>query len=1087
MPSDDLTRPLIPTGGAFGQTLTSDGSSTGPDPAGPPPAADEPRMPTIPGYELLSLLGRGGMGLVFKARQISLNRLAAVKTVRGAEVADPTTLMRFWAEAQAVADLHHPHVVQVYELGQHDRTPYLAMEYLPGGSLAERIAQHKLASPDVVAALVEKIARGVNAAHEHGVVHRDLKPANVLFDEAGEPRVTDFGLAKRTAGADLTRTQAVMGTPSYMAPEQAGGRAKFVGPPADVWALGVILYECLTGKRPFEGECTADVLNAVQNTEPKSVRSITRLIPKDLETICRKAMQKEPAHRYQTAGEFADDLGRYLAGEAIKARPLTLLQRGARWGRRHPSAAALIGVCLFAGTVIGVGGWVSAARLRSALDEAKANALEASRQRTAVDAGMKARFATIEELMMYLDGRLKNAPYGEAVRKDFTTQLTQYGEQILAERPDDPEVVRGVARLFQRHGEACEAASDPAAGEQAYAKAADLYRRLLTLTPGDADVPKELAASLYGRAQGLESVARWADARRVFGEAAEAYRAAGGPRAAVSVARCRYHEANNLAVVGKLADAIPLYTAALAEQQAFAAANPTDDDALEDVGLTATALGLAAAPTDPAGAAHLRTALDAFRKARSAAPTVSRYDRQVYQAYIDLGDALERQGRDADLLALAAEYVAGDPASADDWYNAACISANAARTTKDKAAADAYGKAAVEYLRRSVARGWTDRAHLIVDVDMDPLRERGDYQAVVAGLDRKAGTPVRPADILKAIKGVYRSVSGDQARADSPTASFVDKRRAARPRPGTGFDRFAGLAVKLADDHPDTPAAVNALTWVVETAAGLKGDAAKAADPAVARLGKYVGRPEFQSVCRTLAGRTAEQTDRLLAEAAAKQPDDKGRGLASYYLGYSLTKQAEAAPVGSKEQLALFARAEAAYEQVAKEYAAVTVNDANLGEAAARKLYAVRHLSVGRTAREVSGPDVDGKPFKLSDYRGKVVLLDFWANWCGFCREMYPAEREMVTKYNGRPFALIGVNCDGDKTTVRRVVQRERINWRSWVDGSNGPISSGWQVDSYPQMVLIDHNGVIRQRWEGKTDAAAIEAAVEKLLAEVER
>src|SRR5436305_552715 len=213
------------------------------------PADLRPAPVAPPGYVIDGELGRGGMGVVYKALQRGLNRPVALKMVLTGDHADHKDLLRFLAEAETVAAIRHPHVVQVYEFGEQHGRPFLAMEFLPGGSLADRLKAGGALDPRAAAELVEKLARAVHAAHDAGIVHRDLKPANVLFDGAGEPRVTDFGLAKRGGQSDLTRTGAVMGTPAYMAPEQAAGKTKFVGPQADVYALGVVLYECLAGRR----------------------------------------------------------------------------------------------------------------------------------------------------------------------------------------------------------------------------------------------------------------------------------------------------------------------------------------------------------------------------------------------------------------------------------------------------------------------------------------------------------------------------------------------------------------------------------------------------------------------------------------------------------------------------------------------------------------------------------------------------------------------------------------------------------------------------------------------------------------------
>jgi hypothetical protein len=296
--------------------------AAGPDPdptlvLGTPPALVG--VPEVPGYEITNELGRGGMGVVYRARQKSLNRVVALKMLPGVTDSE-TALVRFLAEAEVVAAVRHPHVVQVYEFGRCGARPYFAMEYLGGGSLVDLIRKSGRLAPTLAATLVEKIARGVQSAHDLGIVHRDIKPQNVLLDEAGEPKVADFGLAKRGGRTDLTRTGAVMGTPHYMAPEQAAGRTKFVGPAADIYALGAILYECLTGRPPFSAEDTVQLLIKVVEEEPVPVRRCVPGVPRDLDAICLKCLRKEPGARYTSAEELAEDLARFLNGEPVTAR-----------------------------------------------------------------------------------------------------------------------------------------------------------------------------------------------------------------------------------------------------------------------------------------------------------------------------------------------------------------------------------------------------------------------------------------------------------------------------------------------------------------------------------------------------------------------------------------------------------------------------------------------------------------------------------------------------------------------------------------------------------------------------------------------
>ncbi len=298
------------------------------------------RFPVLPGYEILGELGRGGMGVVYRARQVRLNRFVALKMLLHADCADLSDVVRFRSEAEAVAAVKHPHVVQVHEFGHFEGKPYFAMEFLSGGTLYNRIKTHSPLAPRYAAALAVKLAQAVQVAHAQGIVHRDLKPGNILFDEAGEPRITDFGLAKRVS-LQITQTQAIMGTPAYMSPEQASGRTKFVGPPSDIYALGIILYECLTGRTPFTGIDSIAVLHQVMNDSPKSPRSVVKEIPRDLELICLKCLEKLPGDRYITAEALAEDLGRYLAGKPVHVRPAGPIERTVKWARRRPTMATV--------------------------------------------------------------------------------------------------------------------------------------------------------------------------------------------------------------------------------------------------------------------------------------------------------------------------------------------------------------------------------------------------------------------------------------------------------------------------------------------------------------------------------------------------------------------------------------------------------------------------------------------------------------------------------------------------------------------------------------------------------------------------
>ena len=278
-------------------------------------------------YVLLERLGKGGMGVVYKARQVSLKRLVAVKMILAGQLADAQDIARFRLEAEAAANLDHPCIVRIIEVGEHEGQHYFSMDFIDGESLESRLKDHPL-PPREAAGLMEQVARAIAYAHGREVIHRDLKPANILVNQQGQPRVTDFGLAKRVqGGSDLTATGAVLGTPSYMPPEQAAGRLDQIGERSDVYSLGATLYALLTGRPPFQAATVMEVLIQVREQEPVLLRQLNPNLPRDLETICAKCLEKDPRRRYGSAQELADELRRYVAGEPIHARPVSRPER----------------------------------------------------------------------------------------------------------------------------------------------------------------------------------------------------------------------------------------------------------------------------------------------------------------------------------------------------------------------------------------------------------------------------------------------------------------------------------------------------------------------------------------------------------------------------------------------------------------------------------------------------------------------------------------------------------------------------------------------------------------------------------------
>ncbi len=345
--------------------LPAPGSDAGPGALTSVPWQTGDELPQIPGYDVEALLGRGGMGLVYKARHLRLNRLVALKMLITGAYAGPHERARFQREAEAAASLRHANIVQVHDVGDHQGWPYFTMELLEGGSLSRALAGTPQPARQA-AALVATLAEAVQEAHRGGIVHRDLKPANILLTAEGTPKVADFGLARHFDGEPaVTLSGTRLGTPSYMAPEQVIGKAGTIGPAADIYALGALLYELLAGRPPFRGETAAETERQILNHEPVSPARLNPKVPRDLETICLKCLSKEPQRRYGSAAALADDLTRFKEGRPIQARPLGWGGRLWRWGRRNPTAAALLATALASMGLLSAGGvWLAQQRAR---------------------------------------------------------------------------------------------------------------------------------------------------------------------------------------------------------------------------------------------------------------------------------------------------------------------------------------------------------------------------------------------------------------------------------------------------------------------------------------------------------------------------------------------------------------------------------------------------------------------------------------------------------------------------------------------------------------------------------------------------
>ncbi len=431
-----------------------------------PPPADVPAVPTVPGYVVLDLLGRGGMGRVYRARHATLGRVVALKVM--AQEPDERSLARFRDEARAVARLQHPCIAALYESGVVEGRPFLVQEFVAGGTLAEALGGRPQ-EPDWAARVVEAVARAVAYSHDRGVLHRDLKPANILLAPDQTPKVTDFGLAKLLTTDDpsevdsgpLTRTGEILGTPAYMAPEQASGVVAGIGPAADVYALGAVLYEALTGRPPFQAPDPLQALMMVLTMEPVVPRSLQPKIPRDLETICLKCLEKSPRRRYDGAAALADDLARHRAGEPIVARPVGGFERAWKWSRRRPWQVAALGlvglgvVALAAGLAWATGknreiNEVNAQLAQTNIGLREANA-QLDRSKAQVEGILSYALAALEEYHFGLGAKLKDIPQGEALRVEVLDQASRTLDELDRLAPDRPQVreylVDGYSRL----------------------------------------------------------------------------------------------------------------------------------------------------------------------------------------------------------------------------------------------------------------------------------------------------------------------------------------------------------------------------------------------------------------------------------------------------------------------------------------------------------------------------------------------------------------------------------------------------------------------------------------------------------------
>jgi serine/threonine-protein kinase len=522
-------------GGDTGRTGTSTGSVN-----------DDPRFPSIPGYQIVSALGRGGMGMAFKAWQTSLKRSVALKLLHAHD--DPVSQRRFRAEAEAAARLQHSNIVQVFEVNQHRGRPFLAMEYVAGGTLAQKLRGEP--QPALEAArTVETLADAIHYAHEHGVIHRDLKPANILLttdfprpkDESrgeledtltfppGSPssagdrgpaaglKIADFGLAKQVdADTAQTQTGAILGTPSYMAPEQSRG-AKEVGPETDVYALGAILYEMLTGRPPFRAGTVLETLDLVRSEEPVPPRRLVPKTPRDLETICLKCLAKDPAKRYRSACLLAEDLRRFRQGEPIAARPVGRPERAWKWAKRRPALAASGLVSGLALVALLVASQIHNVELQGTLRQLRDQKAETDKENQKARANLRAALVAVDEMLVRVARvPLAKTPHTEVLRAELFEEALKFQQGFLNDYRGDPGLQWDIGRTLRRLGTVYRFLGRDREAEKVLREAIAIEVGLVAELPSSADRRSELGLSYDTLGKLLTEGGRTREAEETF-------------------------------------------------------------------------------------------------------------------------------------------------------------------------------------------------------------------------------------------------------------------------------------------------------------------------------------------------------------------------------------------------------------------------------------------------------------------------------------------------------------------------------------------------------------------------------------------
>ena len=791
---------------SFGATLDAPGG----------PAGD---LPAAAGYEILGELGRGGMGVVYKARQVGLNRIVALKMVLTGAHASPHQLARFRTEGEAVARLHHPHIVQIFEVGERDGLPYFSLEYLDGGCLADQIKREPQ-PPRRAAGVTALLARGVQYAHAHGIMHRDLKPANILFDSDGVPKITDFGLAKKLdEGADShTQSGTIVGTPSYMAPEQARGDTHRIGPAADTYSLGAILYELVTGRPPHQGTTLLETLEQVRSQEPVPPRQLVPKVPRDLETICLKCLQKEPAKRYASAGELGDDLDRYLAGQPILARPVGGVERLTRWCKRNPRTAALtaaVVLSLVGGTVVSSALAVGMARERNQKEaervraeeareladvrraEAEAARLEAQRNAEEVLKQGKLALRSFGTLIDEVQNQIGDQPGSQALKLKLLETALEGLDKVAKSDEDSRLLGQSMAAAYMRIGQLFQQSGQ---SEKAFAQYEKCHAIVKALADRDPDGPvaqANLAATLTVLGEMSLELRRDVPASLAYYQQALALRhaiVALPPDEKLDPARLRQNLAESHTRVGvtylRLGEpvrAAGYFQDALAIREAEAARDGKNLPLQLDVARSHAALGEVRfrARDWAAAKVHFGQALAVCERVQAADPGAPRYQFELANALGNVGVFALRTGdlaeadrhlpRGQALMARLAELDAEKApyrrylALAD--YRCAAL----ARKRGDAPAADRWNG---ECLKLREALAADDRKSERRAIELLLVRARtGGHQAVATAAAEMEWKPNQDREILVELAQCYSQMAAGRPGDDRLRDVYLDRAR----------------------------------------------------------------------------------------------------------------------------------------------------------------------------------------------------------------------------------------------------------------------------------------------------------------------